>query len=276
MPAPGFASMAAGYRNLWKSMRVTRVAECDRAARRILAGRARYLAVERQVGVPWFVIGMWHMRESANNFAGVLHNGEHIIGTGRKTRLVPAGRGPFSTWEQAAIDALRFKGLHLIKEWPIDRIGYETERFNGFGYISRGVNSPYVWAGSNHYIRGKYIADGVFSATHVDQQLGCLPVLAALCKISGEVNERVNGKVSIVRDIVQTTAPQTVPTVAIGVDHGWGFTEWAMAALVVMAIAGVAIYLIRRYRKKDPTNLPPVIDDKSIDPIVRGGAAEEN
>lgn len=269
--------MAAGYRNLWKSMKITRAAACDQAARRILAARARYLAVERIVGVPWFVIGMWHMRESANNFAGVLHNGEHIIGIeGRKTRLVPAGRGPFTSWEQSAIDALRLKGLQLIKEWPIERIGYETERFNGFGYIARRVNSPYVWAGSNHYTAGKYISDGVFSMGHVDTQLGCLPVLAALCKISAEVNERVNGKPSAIRDIINTAGPQTVPTVAVGVDQGWGFTEWAIAALVVIAIAGVAIYLINKYRKKEPTNLPPVIDDKSIDPIIRGGAAEEN
>jgi lysozyme family protein len=275
MAAPSFASMAAGYRAMWKSMRITRQAACDQAARRILAARDRYVAVERVVGVPWFVIGMWHMRESSNNFAGVLHNGEHIIGTGRKTRLVPAGRGPFNSWAEAAIDALKMKGLHQIKEWPIERIGYETERFNGFGYVARRVNSPYVWAGSNHYTTGKYVADGVFSMGHVDTQLGCLPVLAALCKMSADVNERVNGKRSVVRDIVNTTLPPAVPTVGVGVDQGWGFTEWAIAALVLAAVVGVAIYLIRRYRKQEPTNLPPVIDDVAVEPITRGGAAEE-
>jgi lysozyme family protein len=275
MAVPTFASMAAGYRAMWKSMRITRAAACDQAARRILAARARYLAVEKQVGVPWFVQGIWHMRESSNNFAGVLHNGEHIIGTGRKTHLVPAGRGPFSSWEQAAIDALRMKGLHNVKEWPIERIGYETERFNGFGYVARRVNSPYVWAGSNHYTVGKYVADGVFSMGHVDTQLGCLPVLAALCKISPEVNERVNGKPSVVRDIIKSVTPPAVPTVAVGVDQGWGFTEWAIAALVVAAVAGLAIYLIRKYRQKEPTNLSPVIDDQSAEPIARGGAATE-
>jgi hypothetical protein len=111
------------------------------------------------------------MRESSCNFAGVLHNGEHIIGTGRKTTLVPKGRGPFSSWSEAAIDAIKLHGLHKIADWPIERLLYEAERFNGWGYLRRGP-SPYVWAGTNWYKAGKYIADGVYSATHVDSQLG--------------------------------------------------------------------------------------------------------
>lgn len=273
--APNFAAMAAGYRNMWKSMRITRQAACDTAAKKILAGKARYQQVESMTGVPWFVIGMWHMRESNNNFAGVLHNGEHIIDTGRLTRLVPRGRGPFATWQEAAFDALRLKGLHLIKEWPIERIGYETERFNGFGYIPRGINSPYVWAGSNHYTRGKYIADGVFSLGHVDTQLGCLPVLAALCKMSAEVNERVNGKQSATRDVVRTTIPTAGPAIAVGVSQGWGIAGWFLATLVVVAVICIIVNLIAKRRLKEPDDIPPMISDNSIDPIERGGAAEE-
>lgn len=275
---PTFEAMKAGYRNMWKSMKVTRVSACDAAARKIYASRDRYVAVEKIVGVPWFVIGIWHMRESNNNFAGVLHNGEHIIGTGRKTRLVPAGRGPFATWSEAAVDALKLKGLHQIKSWPIERIGYETERFNGFGYIARKVNSPYVWAGSNHYTSGKYIADGVFSMGHVDTQLGCLPVLAALCKISAEVDQRVNGKPSPVKDIVNTTiggggGGGTV--IKVGIDQGWGFAEWAIAAVVAAAVIAAIVYFVKEHRKREPISLPPVVDDPNI-PTERGGTAEEN
>jgi hypothetical protein len=111
------------------------------------------------------------MRESSCNFAGVLHNGEHIIGTGRKTTLVPKGRGPFSSWSDAAIDAIKLHGLHKITDWSIERLLYEAERFNGWGYQPRGP-SPYVWSGTNWYKAGKYIADGVYSATHIDTQLG--------------------------------------------------------------------------------------------------------
>lgn len=150
----------------------------DAVATRINNNRERYSKVAAQFpGMPWYVIGMWHYREDNNDFRGVLHNGEHIIGTGRKTKLVPAGRGPFSTWEEAAVDALRIKNLQNVKDWTIERIGYESERFNGFGYVNKGINSPYVWSGSNLYSAGKYVADGRYDANHVDKQLGVMPIM---------------------------------------------------------------------------------------------------
>jgi lysozyme family protein len=271
-----FAAMAAGYRNMYRSMRVTRVAECERAAARILAGRARYLAVERSTGVLWFFIGLLHMRESANNFAGVLHNGEHIIGTGRRTRLVPAGRGPFTSWEQAAIDALRLKGLHQVETWDIARIGYESERFNGFGYVRRAVNSPYVWAGSNHYTHGKYIADGVFSPGHVDRQLGTMPVLAVLAKASPEVSARIgDGPVTRTEVVTTTLGAGGAAAVAVGVQQGWSVTAWAIATLVAAIVIGLAVWLIRQRRNRQETKLHtlPAITDDALLASDRAGAA---
>lgn len=180
MAEPSFAKLKGGYRNLWNAAKLTRADQTEKAVNRILASRKRYEAVEARTGVPWYFIAVTHMRESSNNFAGVLHNGEHIIGTGRKTRLVPAGRGPFVSWEQAAIDALQLKGLHRIKDWPIERVLYECERFNGWGYYFKGRTSPYVWAGTQHYRSGKYVRDGVYDAGHVDTQLGVAAVLKRL------------------------------------------------------------------------------------------------
>lgn len=271
---PTYEAMQNGYRNLWAKMKVTRPAECDKAARKILAGRSRYEEVERATGVPWFFVGLLHMRESANNFAGVLHNGEHIIGTGQKTSLVPAGRGPFRSWSEAAVDALKLKGLQYITSWPVERIGYEAERFNGFGYISYAVNSPYVWAGSTNYTRGKYIADGRFDANHIDQQLGVMPVLAVLCKLSPDVNKRVNGTKNPTSEIV-TTVGTGGTAVAVGVQQGWGLMQWGTLALVA-AIAIVLIVAIIRKKKKDPADLPPVTDDTSIDHSRGGAAVQEN
>lgn len=270
---PTFPAMAAGYRNMWRDMTVTRAAECEAAARRILAGRARYLAVERQTGVPWFFIGLLHLRESSCNFAGVLHNGEHIIGKGTRTRLVPAGRGPFATWEEAAIDALRLKGLHAIKEWPIERIGYESERFNGFGYIRRGVNSPYVWAGSNHYTRGKYVRDGVFDPAHVDTQLGTLPVLRALCRLDSEVADRVTGRPKPVPEIA-VGAGAAGAVAAAGTRSGWGALEWTFAIAAAAIAVAIAIALIRAWRRRKPAGLPPIEVNENAT-AERAGAAEE-
>lgn len=177
---PTFEAMKAGYRTLWNSLIVSpsRKAAVDAVATRINNNRERYSRVAAKFpGMPWYVIGMWHYRESNNDFKGVLHNGEEIIGTGRKTRLVPAGRGPFSTWEEAAIDALSIKNLQNIHDWTVERIGYESERFNGFGYLKFNINSPYLWSGSNLYSMGKYVADGRYDANHVDKQLGVMTIM---------------------------------------------------------------------------------------------------
>lgn len=108
-----FAPLSAEYRKRWSDMTANAAdkARITNAAKLILKGRARYEAVSAATGTPWGVIGVWHYRESACDFRGVLHNGERILGTGRKTKLVPAGRGPFTTWEEAARDALALKGL---------------------------------------------------------------------------------------------------------------------------------------------------------------------
>lgn len=268
-----FEARAAGYRKLWDTMTLTRGAECEKAARKILAGKEKYVAVEKATGVPWYFIGVVHMRESSNNFAGVLHNGEHIIGKGTKTRLVPAGRGPFSSWESAAIDALKLKNLHTIKAWPIERLAYESERFNGFGYVRRSINSPYVWAGSNHYIRGKYVADGVFSATHIDQQLGTMSVMAALCKISPEVNERVNGK-SSARETAVGVGGGAVAVSAMSFWAGWGAMEWGIALAAFLVVAGLIIWAIRKYRTMETTDVPPMTDEPALT-ADRAGTAED-
>ncbi|PNA15926.1 peptidoglycan-binding protein, partial [Pseudomonas sp. MPR-R1B] len=85
---------------------------------------------------------------------------------------------PF-TFEYSAIDALTREGLTRM-DWTtyiIERIAYANEKFNGFGYAMHGVPSAYLWAGTNQYERGKYVADNVWSPYAVDQQLGVMGVL---------------------------------------------------------------------------------------------------
>lgn len=182
MAEPSFAKLAPVYRKRWDGAKVvpSKIASADNFVRLIFKNRAKYERVEDATGVPWYFIAVTHMRESSCDFRGVLHNGEHIIGTGRKTSLVPAGRGPFQTWEQAAIDALKLHSLHKITDWSLERVLYECERFNGWGYYRKGVVSPYVWAGTTLYKSGKYIRDGVYDPSHVDTQLGCAIVLKRL------------------------------------------------------------------------------------------------
>lgn len=194
--ATTFDALRSSYRTLWNGMVINadKVAAADAAARRILAGADRYKALERSTGVPWFFIGLCHLREGNLSFETYLGNGQSLH---RATTIVPVGRGPFATFEAGAVDALTKMGFTSIRDWSLERIGYCLEGFNGYGYRAKGVNSPYLWAGTNRYVKGKYIADHVFDANAVDKQLGSMAVLSRLCALNGDVNARVNGGISM-------------------------------------------------------------------------------
>lgn len=180
-----FEATERGYAKLWGAATLKAGADASQAetfSDKIIAAEQRYRAVQAAMGVPWYFIGALHMRESSCNFAGVLHNGEKIIGTGRVTTLVPPGRGPFSTWEEAANDALKLKDMQRVQVWSAARMLFQAEVFNGLGYVSRGINSPYVWAGTNQEQRGKFVADHEFDPNAEDTQLGVAAVLIRLAQ----------------------------------------------------------------------------------------------
>jgi lysozyme family protein len=180
-----FDELKGEYRSRWDRMKVKRRAAIDAVARKILAGKERYQAVEADTGVPWAIVGVWHNREAGCDFAGVLHNGEKILGTGRKTRLVPSGRGPFDDWHEAALDAIALKGWNKNTKWSIEFFLYGSETFNGFGYRMRGVPSAYLWAGSDQYTKGKFVKDGPrgWDPNVVDKQLGVAPLMRRLWEL---------------------------------------------------------------------------------------------
>jgi len=167
------------YQNLWDSMEIrdSKASTIAWYVKQLIRNSERYQSIEAVSNVPWQVVGCLHLLESGGDFAGVLHNGEKIIGTGKKTRLVPKGRGPFDTWEQAAIDALSIK--KQPKDWSIVNTLHYCERYNGPGYLrdSRKPHSPYLWSFSNHYTKGKYISDGKYSSTYVSKQCGIAVIL---------------------------------------------------------------------------------------------------
>ncbi len=180
-----FEATERGYANLFKTATLkggTDAANAETFANKIIAAELRYRAVQAATGVPWYFIGALHMRESSCSFDGVLHNGDRIIGTGGLTTRVPAGRGPFATWEASAVDALKLKDMHRVQSWSVARMLYQAEVFNGLGYVGKGINSPYVWAGTNHEQPGKYVADHVFDSDFDDPQLGVAAVLIRLAE----------------------------------------------------------------------------------------------
>jgi peptidoglycan hydrolase-like protein with peptidoglycan-binding domain len=57
------------------------------------------------------------------------------------------------------------------------------------------VKSPYLWSFSNIYSSGKYVADGRFSASAVDQQCGAMPVLKRIMELDASARFEGVGEV---------------------------------------------------------------------------------
>ena len=166
----------------WQEAKLTRKTLSDSVAKSLLAAKKRYQAVEAKTGVPWPVIAVIHERESSQNWGRSLAQGDPWD---KASVNVPAGRGPFKSWEEAAIDALLNCHPYLAKrkDWSLAGVLIALEMYNGLGYANRGVPSPYLWAGTNQYVSGKYVKDGVYDPNHVDKQLGCVAMLLSMMAI---------------------------------------------------------------------------------------------
>lgn len=166
----------------WNEMVVQRLAPAFAAARRLVApeAKAKYVRTEQATGVPWYAIAVIHERESSQDWQTNLSQGDRWD---RVSTHVPKGRGPFASWEAAAEDALRLAKLDEVQDWRLEKILYHLEGYNGWGYAERGIASPYIWAGTNQYSRGKFNSDGHWSASTVDKQLGCAAMLKQMASL---------------------------------------------------------------------------------------------
>lgn len=148
----------------------------DGISARLVASKQRYITVALKTGVPWPVIAVTHERESSQSWKASLAQGDPWD---RVSVHVPRGRGPFSSWEEAAEDALVVCPPHAAawKDWSIGGALSLLEQYNGLGYFRMGIPSPYIWASTDQYRSGKYIADGHFDPNAIDHQIGCAGLL---------------------------------------------------------------------------------------------------
>lgn len=186
------------YRTLWVTSEIDREKEkeLERAAVfPIGKNRERYEKVAEKTGVPWFIVGAIHHKECSGDFKKGLHNGQRWD---RVTTIVPKGKGPFRSWEDAAIDALNDKMdwlMPIIGEFNIEGILYFCERYNGAGYYHRGINSPYLWAYTNHYTKGLFVSDGNFDKNAVSKNPGCVAIFKKLIELGAvDANLRIPPK----------------------------------------------------------------------------------
>ena len=181
-------TLSPEYATLWDTMEITRDhAVIEKTAKRIIAFKAKYEAIEAATNVPWYVVGIMDMREAGGGCCKHLHNGDPLTApTVQVPANRPSGKGPF-TWQDSAIDALKIKKFDKITAWTVEQMAFCFEKYNGFGYRAKDKNipSPYLWGGTNHQAPGKYIADHVFSKTVMDPQIGCMPLLKQIAEMEG-------------------------------------------------------------------------------------------
>lgn len=177
-------ALAGANARRWANAKLTR--NFAGLAKSLVAAKPRYQAVEAKTGVPWWAIAVIHERESSQNWQRSLAQGDPWD---RVSTHVPRGRGPFKSWEEAAIDALVNCGPYLArkKDWSTGGALANLELYNGAGYVNRGVPSPYVWAGTDQYKSGKYVADGVFDPGAIDAQPGCAGMLKAMMALDSSI-----------------------------------------------------------------------------------------
>lgn len=185
--------MGADFKNDQAKQQVARLAQAA------LAHKDQYEQVGGQLGIPWWFIAGIHMLESNFNFETHLHNGDSLVRrtvrvpTGRPAAAPAAGPGRRYTWVESATDALRMKKFDNQTDWSLARALYRWETYNGWGYRSRGVPTPYLWSFSTVYRAGKFVADHQFSDVAVSKQCGA----AVLLKFLSD-----NGKVDLGLDFV--------------------------------------------------------------------------
>ena len=140
-----------------------------------------------EAGFPWAMVAVVHRRERDCDFDTYLGNGQSLK---HKTTKVPKGRGPFlgpKAFIDGCIDAVRQEGWASVHEWPLERVLYHLELFNGTGYDGKGFPSPYLFGGTNIQKPGKYTSDHVFSKKVMDKQPGCAPLLQQIMKLDPSV-----------------------------------------------------------------------------------------
>lgn len=152
-----------------------------------IANKNRYEEIANKAMCPWYLVGVLHCTESRFNFDSHFYNGDPLT---ERTISHPKGRpadaAPPFTWEQSALAALRDYGAGNIVIWDIAHVLYFCENFHQYDYrqgygreVTPQYRSPYLWAMTNHYVKGRFHDDGKFDPNSVYSSVG----IAALLKM---------------------------------------------------------------------------------------------
>lgn len=189
----------AQYQNFWNQCSIIPKfqAQAKTEVAWALKNKSRFETVGAYFKMPWPVVANLNRMEMGLNFEGTLLNGDPW---NKVTVRYPKGRGPWSSWEEAAIEAIESeaKGWNFkLESWKWDLGGtfFYLNAWNGFTHaqaegkdIVPPYASPYIYSGTPFYEKGKRVErlgsdgkyHGSFDKNLVSQQLGCMAFLKAL------------------------------------------------------------------------------------------------
>jgi len=209
---PTYRQMWPVYAQQWDRAKRTKLTEANRAAQTALANKPRYVEVADRFNklhgtdLPWYWIPPVHYREASFDFDTQLAQGDPL---GQRSTNVPRGQGPYfgeDAWERAAIIALETDELDKVKDWRLEKLIYYWEKYNGWGYNSRGVPSAYVWAGTDVYQGGMFVADGKWDRSEIDPRVGTVAILKSMMEMDDTIRP-----VRETADVQPEPEPEPVP-----------------------------------------------------------------
>jgi lysozyme family protein/peptidoglycan hydrolase-like protein with peptidoglycan-binding domain len=204
MKEPMYSSRWPQLAKLWDTATIINQDEVAAVAKRLVAAKARYQSVEAGTGVPWWLIAGIHEREASQNWNTQLAQGDPLH---EVSVHVPRGMGPFDTWEEGAIAALKHEGMISVSDWDLEKALHWQEKYNGWGYFFRGIPSPYVWGATSVQRPGKFVSDGVWSPTTMDRQTGCAAILKGMMALDPSIKPVRESDGAGVRGIVVPPGP---------------------------------------------------------------------
>jgi lysozyme family protein len=260
-----FAALKALNEQRWANAKLTRGPEFQAPAKTAVANKARYQSIEGRTGVSWIFIAVSHYREASQKFSESLAQGDPW---NKVSTHVPIGRGPFASFEDAAVDALvncaPFAARN--KDWSIGNMLSLLEQYNGLAYALAKRPSPYIWSGTDQYTIGKVVVDHGPIEPIVDKQLGCAGLILAMVNLDPSIK------------IDDSSSPATAATGEV-FDANWLQTSLnslgATPPLVVDGIFGAATRTaLRAFQKgKDGLTANGVADVKTVTAIKNALAA---
>lgn len=171
----------------WQKCQIlpNRELEVEKVAAALCAPKAKaiYQQISQLTKVPWFIIAVIHEREASQNFNDSIAQGDPWNAVSTHD---PKGIGPFKSFVDAAVFSLTRCAPYAAKwtDWSAGGALTLLELYNGTGYENyHNEASPYDWGATNIEQEGKYIADGKWSATVWDTQLGCAAMLKGMMAI---------------------------------------------------------------------------------------------